>query len=263
MPKTYKAIFPALMLVLAILACNMPGAQTVVVTATPDFVSTITAQASLLQSPPTGQTNTESTQPPAAAAPVTDTPAFTATNTLTSTPGVIMLTVSADTNCRSGPNKDYDYLGALLANESAEVVGKNTVTGYWIIKNPDGDGTCWLWGNYATVTGDVSKLSEVAVPPTPTPSMPAAVKNLKANKICFFNGVNYELNGFITWGDVSNEEGYRVYLNGGLFNTLPANETTSAIPALVLVPGGSIEMSVEAFNSAGKSPRKSVLIVCP
>ncbi|MBP6208518.1 MAG: hypothetical protein KA473_03710, partial [Anaerolineales bacterium] len=77
------------------------------------------------------------------------------------------------------------------------------------------------------------------------------------------NGVNYELNGFITWGDVSNEEGYRVYLNGGLFNTLPANETTSAIPALVLVPGGSIEMSVEAFNSAGKSPRKSVLIVCP
>lgn len=260
-------IFFSMIATIIILACNVPGGSTP--TSAPDFVATITAQAALLVQPPQAEQpspapgiNSATPELPTQIV-FTETPAPTATITLTSTPNVTTLTVSADTNCRSGPGKEYDYLGALLINQSAEVVGRNTVTGYWIIKNPERDGSCWLWGNYATVTGDITKLTEFPIPPTPTPTAPEAPKGLKANKICFFNGVTYNLGGSISWNDGLNETGYNVYLNGGLFNVLPANTTTSPIPNLVLVPGGSIKMSVEAFNPAGKSAKKAVEIACP
>ena len=92
--------------------------------------------------------------------------------TLVSTlaPSVPMVTVSVDTNCRTGPGANFGYLSALLVGEQAEVVGKYTFTnpGYWIIKK--GPVTCWLWGKYATVQGDTNALPEIAPPPSPTPS---------------------------------------------------------------------------------------------
>jgi hypothetical protein len=247
---------------ITILACNLPGGQPP--TSEPDYVTTITAQAALIQ--PSNNLVSPiviTTTPDPSQVIFTDTPASTPTITLTPTLGIATLTVSADTNCRSGPGKEYDNLGALLKDETAEIVGKNTVTNYWIIKNPDRDGTCWLWGRYATVVGDTATVKEVAIPPTPTPSLPGAVKGLTANKICFFNGVNYDLSGFINWEDVSNEDGYNIYSNAGHSSTNPRDVTTSAIPNFQLVPGGSITLYVEAFNSAGKSPKRSVDIVCP
>ncbi len=268
MSKSNRYLFSIIALI-TILACTMPGG--IIPTAGPDFVATITAQAALLIQPPVDiqpspqpSIASETPAPPANTQIVsTETPSPTASITLTSTSSVPMVTVSKDTNCRTGPGKEYDYLGALLVGETAEVVGKNTVTGYWIIKNPDMDGNCWLWGNYATVSGDVSKLQESAIPPTPTPAAPEAPKGLSANKICFFNGVNYNLGGSVSWNDGPNEAGYNVYFNGGLFATLPANQTTAALPAIVLAPGVSITMSVEAFNSGGNSGKKRIDVICP
>jgi hypothetical protein len=273
MSRSNRILFSILAIV-AILACNVPGGQPP--TSTPDFVATITAQAALLSQPTISQPTPLpeiSTMTPAPPAPTqiifTDTPAPTATVTSTSTitltpsSSVAMVTVSADTNCRSGPSKDYDILGALLANKSAEIVGKNTPTNYWIIKNPNRNGTCWLWGNFATVSGNVAEVKEFAIPPTPTPSIPAAVKGLVANKTCAFDGVNYKLSGTISWNDLPNEVGYRIYVDGIFLNETPKDVTISPIPILILIPGGSIKMSVEAYNSAGKSPKKSVDIVCP
>lgn len=94
----------------------------------------------------------------------------TATNTLTTTPEKVMVSVSVDTNCRSGPGKIYDYIGALLVGEQAEVVGKSMDGEYWVIKNPDRSGECWMWGYYASIIGDSSKVVSFTSPPTPTPS---------------------------------------------------------------------------------------------
>jgi hypothetical protein len=66
-------------------------------------------------------------------------------------------------------------LGVLQVGEQAEVVGKNTVANYWVIKNPDASGTCWLWGMYATVEGDTTNLPEITPPPTPTSPPPTTV----------------------------------------------------------------------------------------
>ncbi len=259
MSRSKKILF-AMTALIMIIACNMPGVQPAA--ATPDYVATITAQAQLLQPSLAPQVDIVNTSTPELPVIIfTDTP--TPTITFTATPGIPMVSVSADTNCRRGPGKEYDNVGALLINQSAEIVGKSTPTGYWIIKNPERDGTCWLWGTYAIVTGDISSLPEIPIPPTPTPSIPEAPKGLTASKICFFNGVTYDLGGSIAWNDGPNESGYNVYFLGAVFATLPANTTTTALPHVLIVPGGSIKLSVEAFNSAGKSAKKSIEIFCP
>lgn len=96
-------------------------------------------------------------------------PTMTPTNTLTPTPEIARVSVSVDTNCRTGPAKIFDWVGALLVGETAEVVGRSSEGDYWIIKNPDGAGNCWLWGYYASVTGPTTGLVVYTPPPTPTP----------------------------------------------------------------------------------------------
>jgi len=93
-----------------------------------------------------------------------------ATITLTPTSEKALVSVSVDTNCRSGPGTIYDYIGALLVGEQAEVVGRSDDGQYWIIKNPDRDGECWLWAQYAEIMGQVAELPLYTQPPTPTPS---------------------------------------------------------------------------------------------
>jgi uncharacterized protein YgiM (DUF1202 family) len=82
----------------------------------------------------------------------------------------VTVTVSVDTNCRSGPGAAYSYQGVLLVGESAEVIGRNAEWTYWIIRNPDQPGgTCWLWGQYTSVSGDVYSLPIYGLPGAPTP----------------------------------------------------------------------------------------------
>jgi hypothetical protein len=104
-------------------------------------------------------------------------PTFTPTATLsptpafTSTPLIPQISVSVPTNCRVGPGKVYDRVGGLFVGEVAEVVGRDPVGNYWYIRNPDqSNGFCWLWGEYATVTGNTSVLPVYTPPPTPTPT---------------------------------------------------------------------------------------------
>ena len=100
---------------------------------------------------------------------LTLTPEGTPTMTLTPTLGVPMVTVNRNTNCRTGPGEPYEIIGALLVGEEAEVVGISSDGGTWIIKNPDGEGECWLWGYYASVAGPTQGLPVRTPPPTPTP----------------------------------------------------------------------------------------------
>jgi len=111
--------------------------------------------------------------------PPTVTPTITLTPTpvFTPTPLVPLISVSVATNCRVGPGKIYDRVGALLVGQYTEVVGRDTTGNYWYIRNPDGDPQfCWLWGEYATLSGNYAVLPMFTPPPTPTP-----VPNFKAS----------------------------------------------------------------------------------
>ncbi len=84
-----------------------------------------------------------------------------------------MVSVNANTICRGGPGKMYDNLGLLEVGEQAEVVGRSADSEYWVIKNPDQAGECWLWYYYATVVGSKDELAVYTPPPLPSPSATA------------------------------------------------------------------------------------------
>jgi hypothetical protein len=82
-----------------------------------------------------------------------------------------MVSVSGNTNCRAGNATVYDLVFVMMVGQTAEVVGRDAYGQYWVIRDPSRPAdTCWLWGRYATVTGDSSVLPIVTPPPTPTPA---------------------------------------------------------------------------------------------
>ena len=105
------------------------------------------------------------------AAMQTNTPESTFTPTFTFTPTYAMLGVSVETNCRSGPGLAYGALGIVRVGETAQVVGRNAESTYWIVKLPSNQAiTCWVWGQYATLAGNSGGVAVRTPPPTPTPA---------------------------------------------------------------------------------------------
>jgi hypothetical protein len=97
------------------------------------------------------------------------TPTFTPTITLTPTLEKVTVTVSKNTNCRQGPDKFFDLVGIMKVGETAEAIGRNAAKTYWVIRLPANTAkTCWLWYEWATVTGNGDALPIVESPPTPT-----------------------------------------------------------------------------------------------
>lgn len=212
--KRYKCIaFLLSMLIAVTSACNLPS-----VTPTPlvDVDATLT---SLALTQAAGQNLTPGQ------------PEFTATASLTPTitptlpPSVPAVSVSVDTNCRTGPGVNYDYLTGLLVGEKAEIVGKYTSATpvYWIIRK--GSITCWLWGQYATVEGDISNVPEMVPPPSPTPpptstptvtpTTPAPTGDLSIIEI--FMSTQFEVVARVATnptGSLSGNFQYTVYANG-------------------------------------------------
>jgi hypothetical protein len=264
---TRKIVIVSITIILGISGCNLPSQSPGTATAQSNAISTATALALASTANTPVVTEIPSNTP---------LPTETPTITPTFTPSVPMVTVSQNTNCRTGPGVVYDLNGALQIGEQAVVVGKYTPGNYWIINNPDAAGTCWLWGQYATVTGNTAGLPEYTPPPTPTPTYtptatstptlasPNAPDNFTANKICTPVGPNFNYQFILQWNDnANNEDGYRVYFNNALLATLPANTTTYPHVVGLLGPGVSFTYDVEAYNAAGASAKKSVTVTCP
>jgi hypothetical protein len=99
----------------------------------------------------------------------TPTTTLSATPVLTVTPLYPQISVSVPTNCRSGPGKVYDMEGGLLVGETVQVYARDPTNNYWYIHNPDEPNDfCWVWGEYATLTGNFTLLPVFTPPPTPT-----------------------------------------------------------------------------------------------
>lgn len=269
MKKNKGVIFLFSMLIVAALACNLPSAQPAVAPPPVDGVDVVATQTSLaltqaaLQNQPA-----EGDQPPAQpefTATITMTPTITPTGTLS----IPMVSVSLDTNCRTGPGVVYDYLTALLVGEKAEVIGKyTTVTpNYWVIKK--GSYTCWLWGKYATVEGDISSLPEMVPPPSPTPTPTATPTEtpivVDLSIVDIWMAGNFKVVVRVKTTPASSLSGnyqYTLYSNGSQVEqgncTVPADEdacnTNYAVSGVesiqvVIDSGNSITESNESNNS--------------
>ncbi len=167
-------------LVASALACNLPTAgPTEVPAGLAETAIAATVEARVAETEVT-EANTPVPVDTAVPKESATAPAPQATATLadTSTPSIPMVSVSLNTNCRTGPGRSYDYRGALLVGEAEEVVALSTVPNYWYITNPDQPGEfCYLWGRYATVVGNTESLPQFTPLPSPTPTLTPTPSN--------------------------------------------------------------------------------------
>lgn len=103
------------------------------------------------------------------------------TETQLPTPDTTTVQVSIDTNCRTGPGASkYKRIGGLKIGDIAEVVGRPSSGEYIVIKNPESGADCWLWLEYATITGS---LDGIPILPVPTP-VPVSISGKVWNDYC-------------------------------------------------------------------------------
>jgi uncharacterized protein YraI len=121
--------------------------------------------------------------PAAAATPVLDTPTSSIstltpipidtlvsielpTVTSTSTPSVFLASPKDQpVNCRFGPETSYAIIGALLVGTQAEIIGRNTDSSWWYVRNPSDPSTsCWLSAQFVETVGNVQSLPVVNSP---------------------------------------------------------------------------------------------------
>lgn len=233
-------------------------------------------QATQSANPPTLPVDTPT--PAASTTFTSSTPSLTPTETLTpiliwtATPLISSISVSVPTNCRVGPGKAYQMVGALLVDEIAQIYARDPTGNYWYIRNPDADGFCWLWGEYATVSGPVSLLPIYTPPPTPSPTLtstPApgfdasyqgldsctgwwAEIKLKNTGSIDFRSVGITLKDMATSNSVSN-------IADGFIND---NGCTSSTSKVSLAEGKSVTVSSPAFtyNPAGHKLRATITL---
>ena len=182
MSKTTMIILSIGVLLFAFLACAGLGAyiyttmpsQNVVDTQVAQTINVALTQTALAQAATMAPIILPSSTPtsPFIPQPLPPTPSATlpAPIIFTSTPAVPLISVSVDTNCRVGPGKVYDRVGYLLIGQLSEIYGRNPNGDYWYIRNLNQNTAyCWLWGEYATVSGNIAALPIFTPPPTPTP----------------------------------------------------------------------------------------------
>ena len=269
MLKLNPILCSVLVLLVASLACFVPGA-----TPMPDqnLLGTMVAQTVAA-----GQTQAAPSVTPISI--VTATPTLTFTPTLsptptltftpvfTSTPLIPLITVSVPTNCRVGPGKVYERVGALLVGEVAEVVGRDPTGNYWYIRNPDASGDfCWLWGEYATLTGNFAVLPMFTPPPTPTPE-PAFDLSYNGKDTCSGWWVDLELEntGGITFRSISitvKDTVLGTTLNSSTDGFTEKSGCSGTVTKDTLAPGDTRIVSSPAFDydPAGNKLRATVTL---
>lgn len=240
-------------------ACSSPGAASTpeanfIDTVVAETLAAIQAQSAVPGIPVTGlETATPLptftlTPSPSPTITLTPTPIFTAT------PSVPVISVSVPTNCRVGPGKAYDRVGALLVGEFTQVYGRNLTGNYWYVANPDvAGGSCWLWGEYATLAGNLQALPIFTPPPTPTP-VPAFVASYSGLESCnntWWVEIKLENTGGITFRSIllsvaDSGTNTTVSLSGNKFTNV--NGCNSSDSRNVLASGEKFTVSSPVFG---------------
>jgi hypothetical protein len=244
-----------------ILACNAPFDQV----PAPSDVQTaaaLTVQAVMMTTPTkaeTAKTPVVSVTPSRASVTTSATGSPVQTITITPTFSTPVLTVRESTNCRTGPGEDYDVVITYLAGKKLEVAGRYDPGNFWLVKsNESPTGTCWLWGQYADVTGSYWTVPSITPPPTATARPPRAPGILEWNFTCGDGNLNFTVN----WADnANNETGYRVFRNGEALAELPANSTTFT-DTYAISADQSVEYYLQVFAPSGTANSSIMRMKC-
>ena len=145
-----RTLFPVLMLVLSMLACNLPS--NLPVTETPT-----------LAIPPSP---TVTSVPPTVPPTQTSVPTNTPPPTLTSTPTVpVAFPRDVNVNCRLGPGTAWVPISALIVGQSAQITGKTGDGAWWSIVDPQNSSRrCWVSASVVNTGGNINSIPIAEAP---------------------------------------------------------------------------------------------------
>lgn len=170
-------------------------------------------------------------------------------------------TVSVHTDgakCKSGPGANFEVIASFSVGMTADLLGKDTADGYWVVRDPTSGSSCWLQVQDATPAGSYASLPEMTPQPV-AQSAPNRPSRGNWNYSCDASSLTTLLGWNAPAGSVN---GYRVYREGTMIADLGAGTTTykETIPFNY---GSSINYAVEAYNDAGVSGQTTWNFSCP
>jgi hypothetical protein len=145
-----RTLLPVLVLVLAMLACNLPSNIPATPTPTLEVLPSVVATQPLPTDLPTQTPLPTNTAPP----------------TLTSTPSIpIAFPKDANVNCRLGPGTAWIPLSALVVGQSSPISGKSSDGTWWSIADPQNSGRkCWVAASVVNTGGNLGAIPVVDIP---------------------------------------------------------------------------------------------------
>lgn len=145
-----RLLLPALALIMAMLACNLPSNTPITETPTLSILLSPTATLSLPTAAPSFTPPPTNTAPPL--------PTNTPTSPVVSPNGV-------NVNCRLGPGTAWVPLSALVVGQSAQVTGRSADGTWWLVNDPLNPGRgCWVAASVVVTGGNLSGIGVVQSP---------------------------------------------------------------------------------------------------
>lgn len=144
-----RILFPGLMIILSMLACNFPVSAPATETPTL-FLLSPTATLSLSTPLPTQTLPPTNTPPP----PTTSSPSVP-----------IAFPQEVNVNCRLGPGTAWVPLSALTVGQNSQISGKTTDASWWNIVDPLSPGRkCWVSASVVNTAGNLAGIPVVEIP---------------------------------------------------------------------------------------------------
>jgi len=175
-----------------------------------------------------------------------------------------MLSASIQIPCRTGPGELYDLVLNLPPAQKYPIVAKAEM--YWLVKLPD-QAECYVHNQQVRIVGDISTLSTEIPPPTPASALPAPPEHIGLLSVtCSIDRstrpVKYVNEFRLEWTDASNnEDGFRIYRDGGLVAEVPANQT-DVIDVVIAKSNHVHYYFVIAYNEVGISKSETRSFSC-
>jgi hypothetical protein len=73
-------------------------------------------------------------------------------------------TFTANTNCRRGASIDHEVVTYLREGMTAQIVGRNEDSSWWLVQVPGSELRCWVWGEFVITHGNLSGVQFVESP---------------------------------------------------------------------------------------------------
>jgi hypothetical protein len=155
------------------LACNMPN---VTISTQPDLELTVTAQALYIQQTSEALSQSQAQVQPQSQPAVASTetpnpvPVFTNTAEPSATPTEQKPQIINSSLCWVGPGDKYEVVSSVSKGQTVELLGRGSISGWFIIRNPLYHDPCWVRANDLQLDAslDLNSLQIFNPPPLPT-----------------------------------------------------------------------------------------------